>query len=318
MEFEKDKRELRQAYVETLISMAEKDDRIVLVEADLMKANGTMPFKKVYPERTFDVGIAEANMMCVAAGLAASGKIPFANSFTPFATRRCFDQMAISVAYTKLNVKIGGTDPGISAQLNGGTHMSMEDAGIVRTLPNMTIYEPVDETQFVQAIPQIVAHDGPVYMRIFRTAAENVFGNMPGYKFTLGKADVLKDGKDVVIFCTGIMVTRALQAAEDLAAQGINAAVVNVHTLKPLDVATVAYFAKKCGCAVTAENHSVIGALGSAVAEALCENCPVPMRRIGVQDSFGEVGKLDYLLKRFKMTPADIADAAKAVIALKK
>ncbi len=318
MEFQKDAREMRKVYCEALIEAAKTDDRICLLEADLMGANGTKGFAAAYPERTFDVGIAEANMISIAAGLAANGKLPFANSFTAFSTRRAFDQVAISVAYTGLNVRIGGTDPGIAAQLNGGTHMSLEDMAIMRTLPGMTIYEPVDETQLCQAMPQIIAHNGPMYIRLFRSNAENVFGTVPGYRFTLGKADVLKDGADVVIFCTGLMVTRSLKAAELLAADGINAAVVNVHTLKPLDEDAVLSFAKKCGAVVTAENHSVIGALGSAVAETLSEKLPTPMRRIGVQDSFGEVGKLDYLEKRFHMTPADVAAAAKEAIALKK
>ena len=317
MKFEKDARELRKVYCESLIEYAKNDDRICLVEADLMGANGTKGFAAAYPERTFDVGIAEANMIGVAAGLAASGKLPFANSFTAFATRRCFDQVAISVCYTGLNVRIGGTDPGIAAQLNGGTHMSLEDMAIMRTLPNMTIFEPVDETQLVQAMPQIIAHNGPMYIRLLRSNADNVFGSVKDYKFDLHKADVLKGGKDVAIFCSGLMVARSLNAAEILAQQGIDAAVINVHTLKPLDCDTVLTYAKKCGAVVTAENHSVVGALGSAVAEVLAENHPTPMRRIGAKDRFGEVGKLDYLEKAMFMTPDDVANAAKEAIALK-
>lgn len=315
MIIEKDAKEMRAVYAEGLIALAEKDERIVLCEADLMNANGTKPFLKAFPERTFDVGIAEANMIGVAAGLAACGKIPFANSFTPFATRRCLDQITISVAYTGLPVKIGGTDPGICAQLNGGTHMSLEDVALMRAIANMTVYEPVDAEQFRQAIPQIAYNGKPTYIRIHRTAADKVFG--PDYRFTLGKADVLVDGSDVVIFCTGIMVIRALQAAEQLKNDGISAAVVNVHTVKPLDNETVCAFAKKCGAVVTAENHSIVGALGGAVAETLSESCPTVMRRIGVTDHFGEVGKLDYLEKKFGMTPNDIAEAAKSAVAAK-
>ncbi len=318
MEFQKDARELRKVYCESLIEAAKKDDRICIVEADLMGANGTKGFAAAFPERTFDVGIAESNMICVAAGLAASGKLPFANSFTPFATRRCFDQVAISVCYTGLNVRICGTDPGISAQLNGGTHMSLEDMAIMRTLPGLTIYEPVDETQLVAAFPQILAHEGPMYIRLFRSNCENVFGNVENYEFKLGKADVLKDGADVAIFCSGLMVTRSLQAADALAAKGISAAVINVHTLKPLDEECVLKYAEKCGSVVTAENHSVVGALGSAVAEVLAEKCPAVLRRIGVKDIFGEVGKLGYLEKRFGMTCDDIAAAAEDAIAAKK
>lgn len=315
MKIEKDAKELRAVYAEGLIALAEKDERIVVCEADLMNANGTKAFLKAFPERTFDVGIAEANMIGVAAGLAACGKIPFANSFTPFATRRCLDQVTISCAYTKLPVKIGGTDPGICAQLNGGTHMSLEDMALMRAIANMVVYEPTDAEQFRQAIPQIAYNDAPTYIRIQRTQADTVFG--ADYRFKLGKADVLRDGKDVVIFCSGIMVIRSLAAAELLAEQGIDAAVVNVHTLKPLDRETVLQYAAKCRAVVTAENHSVVGALGGAVAELLGEECPTVMRRIGVKDRFGEVGKLDYLEKTFRMTPADVAEAAKSAVAAK-
>lgn len=316
MKIEKDTKEMRAVYTEGLLALAQTDDRIVLCEADLMGANGTKGFKAAYPERTFDVGIAEANMIGVAAGLAACGKIPFANSFTAFATRRCYDQITISVAYAGLPVKIGGTDPGICATLNGGTHMSLEDMAIMRDMANMTVFEPVDAEQFRQAIPQIAYNGVPTYIRIHRSAADKVFDS--DYKFKLGKADVLKDGSDVVIFCTGIMVIRSLAAAELLAQKGISAAVVNVHTLKPLDTETVLHYASKCRAVVTAENHSIVGALGGAVAETLSENCPTVMRRIGVKDRFGEVGKLDYLEKTFKMTPADIAAAAEDAIANRK
>lgn len=315
MKIELDSKEMRAVYTEGLIQLAKNDERIVLCESDLMGANGTKNFKKEFPERTFDVGIAEANMIGVAAGLAAGGKIPFANSFTPFATRRCHDQVTISCAYANLPVKIGGTDPGICAQLNGGTHMSVEDVAIMRAIPNMTIFEPVDAEQMRQAIPQIAYNGKPTYIRIHRTAANTVFG--PDYRFELGKADVLRDGTDTVIFCTGIMVIRALQAAEMLAEEGISAAVVNIHTVKPLDEKTVLEFAVKTRAVVTAENHSVVGALGGAVAEVLSEKCPTVMRRVGIKDRFGEVGNLAYLEKTMGMTPADIAAAAKEAIAAK-
>ncbi|MBQ8898205.1 MAG: transketolase family protein [Clostridia bacterium] len=315
MKIELDTKEMRAVYTEGLIQLAKNDDRIVLCESDLMGANGTKNFKKEFPERTFDVGIAEANMIGVAAGLAAGGKIPFANSFTPFATRRCLDQVTISCAYANLPVKIGGTDPGICAQLNGGTHMSVEDVALMRAIPNMTVFEPVDAEQMRQAIPQIAYNGKPTYIRIHRTAANTVFG--PDYRFELGKADVLRDGTDTVIFCTGIMVIRALEAAEMLAAEGISAAVVNIHTVKPLDEKTVLEYAAKTRAVVTAENHSIVGALGGAVAEVLSEKCPTVMRRVGIKDRFGEVGKLSYLEKVMGMTPADIAAAAKEAVAAK-
>ena len=315
MMIEKDAKEMRAVYTEGLIALAEKDDRIVLCESDLMGANGTKNFLKTFPERTFDVGIAEANMIGVAAGLAACGKIPFANSFTPFATRRCLDQVTISCAYANLPVKIGGTDPGICAQLNGGTHMSLEDMALMRAIANMVVFEPTDAEQFRQAIPQIAYNDKPTYIRILRTQADKVFG--ADYRFKLGKADVLRDGTDVVIFCSGIMVIRSLVAAEMLAEEGISAAVVNVHTLKPLDEETILTYAAKCRVVVTAENHSIVGALGGAVAEVLGEKCPTVMRRVGVKDRFGEVGKLDYLEKALGLTAGDVAAAAKSAVAAK-
>ncbi|NSW89683.1 MAG: transketolase family protein [Firmicutes bacterium] len=310
-----DDKELRAVYCESLIALAEKDERIVLLEADLMKASGTVPFKERFPERTVDVGVAEANMIGVAAGLSAFGKIPFANSFTAFATRRCFDQITISVAYAGLNVKIGGTDPGVTAELNGGTHMSLEDVGIMRTLPGMTIFEPVDGTQLKKAMPQIAAHYGPVYIRLYRRRAFKIFDD--GYKFDLWKSDLLLDGKDVTLFVTGILVRSALDAAEILKVKGISAKVVNIHTIKPIDREGVISAARETGAVVTVENHNIIGGLGSAVAEVLIEECPVPMKRIGVADHFGEVGRKEYLFEKYHMTAGDIARAAEEVIAKK-
>ena len=315
MTFKTDTTELRKVYCDGLIALAQQDERIVVLDADLMRANGTLPFQAAFAERTFDVGVAEANMIGVAAGLAACGKIPFANSFTAFATRRCFDQITISVAYAKLPVKICGTDAGLSAQMNGGTHMSLEDVSLMRSLPNMAIFEPTDETQLRQAMPQIAAYDGPMYIRLFRREVETIFDE--NYRFVLGKADTLKEGRDVVIFATGIMVWRSLEAAEQLAAMGIDAAVVNIHTLRPLDRDAVLTYAAQCGAVVTAENHSVTGGLGSAVCELLAENEPVPVERIGVRDSFGAVGKLGYLAKKFNMEPGDIVAAAKKAISRK-
>lgn len=315
MTFVNDTNELRKVYCSLLTESAKTDSRIVVVESDLMNANGTGGFKKAYPERTFDVGIAEANMMCVAAGLASTGKLPFANTFTPFATRRCFDQLTISVAYTGLPVRIGGTDPGITAEVNGGTHMSVEDVAIVRAVPNMTIFEPCDETQLRAAWPWILEYNGPIYIRINRKACVKVFND--DYKFEPGKVSVISEGTDAVIFTSGIMVSRSMQAAEALAAEGISAAVVNVHTVKPLDKDGILYWAKKCGAVVTAENGSVVGALGGAVSEFLAENRPTPVKMIGLRDHFGEVGNLAFLSEKFHMNPPDIASAAKAAIAMK-
>lgn len=310
-----EKLEMREIYTNTLIELAETDERIVLLDADLMKASKAIPFRDKYPDRTVDVGVAEANMICVAAGLAASGKIPFTHTFTPFATRRCFDQVTISVAYSKLPVKMMGSDPGVSAELNGGTHMSFEDVGLMRNLPGMTIFEPVDGEQLTQAIPHILNHDGPVYIRMFRKQAESIFGS--DYKFKWLKGDTLIEGTDVTLIATGLMVKESLTACDMLKAEGISARVLNIHTVKPLDCDLVLKAAAETGAIVTVENHNIINGLGSAVAECLVENMPVPMKRIGVRDHFGEVGKMDFLMEKYHMLPSDIVAAAKEVLAKK-
>lgn len=309
-------KEMRQVFGSILEEMMEKDERIVVIDIDLAKANGTIKLRDKFPERAFDVGIAEANAASIAAGMAAYGFIPFVTTFTPFASRRMCDQIAISVTYAERNVKIVGTDPGISAELNGGTHMSMEDIGVLRSIPNMVIFEPVDNMQLAQAMPQIVNYDGPVYIRMFRKSLPAVFGD--DYKFDLFKADVLREGKAVTLFATGIMVGEALKAADILKAEGIDAEVINIHTIKPIDREAVIKSAKKTGAVVTCENHNVVGGLYSAVAEVLVEEYPVPMKAIGVQDHFGEVAKIDYLKKKYHMTAEDIVAAAKEAISKKR
>ena len=287
--------EMRKVYCDTMIALAKEDPRIVDVEADLTGAHGMKPFKAAYPDRSFIVGIAEANMVGVAAGLSAGGKIPFVHSFATFASRRCFDQIAISVCYAGLNVKIVGSDPGVGAELNGGTHMALEDMGIMRTLPGMTVFEPTDS--------------------VFRRQAENVFDD--DYEFDLGKADLLRDGSDVTLIASGVCVANALQAAETLAQEGVSARVLNIHTIKPIDADAVIKAASETGALVTAENHNVIGGLGSAVAEVLAEQRPTPLERVGVKDHFGQVGKAPYLMGVFGITAADIAKAARKAIARK-
>ncbi|MDF2521996.1 MAG: transketolase, alpha subunit [Clostridia bacterium] len=309
-------KEMRQVFGSILEEMMEKDERIVVIDADLAKANGTIKLRDKFPERAFDVGIAEANAASIAAGMAAYGFIPFVTTFTPFATRRMCDQIAISITYAKRNVKIVGTDPGISAELNGGTHMSMEDIGVLRSIPEIVIFEPVDNMQLAQAMQQLVDYDGPVYIRMFRKSVPAVFGE--DYKFDLFKADLLREGKDVSLFATGIMVTEALKAADMLKAEGIAAEVINIHTIKPIDREAVLKSVKKTGAAVTCENHNVVGGLKSAVAEILVEEYPVPMKAIGVQDHFGEVAKIDYLKKKYHMTAEDIVAAAKEAISKKR
>ena len=309
--------EIRQVLCAELERMMEENEKIVVIDADLSKPNGTFPLRKKFPDRAFDVGIAEQNMAGVAAGMSSYGFIPFITSFTPFASRRICDQIAISIAYAKQNVKIIGSDPGISAEFNGGTHMSMEDIGVLRSIPDLVIYEVVDPNQFRQALPQIVAHEGPVYIRTFRKTIDDVFTD-PDYKFDLFHADTLQEGTDVSIFCSGIMVQETVKANEILKAEGISADIISIHTVKPIDREAVITSAKKTGAVVTAENHNIIGGLRSAVSEVLCEECPTPLRAVGVKDRFGQVGKMPFLKEEYQMRAEDIVAAVKEVIALKK
>jgi transketolase len=309
-------RQLRDIYVDLLMHYAEIHPEIVIVEADLMKALKTTLFADKYPERTVNVGVQEANMIGVAAGLANMGKLPFTHTFTPFATRRVFDQVTLSVAYAKLNVKMCGSDPGIMAQLNGGTHMSLEDVGLMRNLPGMTIVEPVDGVQLAALFPQIIDHKGPVYIRLLRQEFDPIFDD--NQTFTLGKATQILEGKDVSIFATGIMVKEALDAAKILKEEGIHASVINIHTIKPIDVEAIINDVKKTNAVVVAENHNIINGLGSAVAEVLGEHYPAPMERVGVKDHFGEVGKKDFLMEKFGLKAKNIVDATHRVLARKK
>ncbi len=308
--------EMRQVLAEVLSELMDKDERIVVIDADLARANGTAGLREKYPGRAFDVGIAEQNMAALAAGMAAYGLVPFIGTFTPFATRRICDQITISIVYAKRNVKIIGTDPGISAELNGGTHMSMEDIGVIRSIPGIVIFEPVDAIQLAKALPAILEYDGPIYIRMFRKATPAVFKD--DYRFDLFKADMIKEGKDVTLFASGIMVNEALKADELLKAEGIDAEIINIHTIKPIDREAVAASARKTGAVVTCENHNIIGGLKSAVAELLAEEYPVPIKAVGVRDHFGEVAKMEYLKKKYHMTAEDIVKAAKEAIAMKK
>ena len=315
MDWMRETNEMRLAYSDALIERGRVDERICVVEADLMGSSSTGRFQKLFPERTIDVGVAEANMIGVAAGLAAMGKIPFTHTFTPFATRRCCDQVTLSVAYARMNVKMVGSDPGICAELNGGTHMSFEDMAIMRNIPGMVVCEPVDSVQLRKLFGQIVDHEGPVYMRLFRKAPWKVFDESA--EFTLGKACTLKKGRDATVFATGIMVKEALDAAETLAGEGVDVEVVNIHTLKPLDTQAVLESVARTGCCVTAENAFAINGLGSAVADCVCAARPCPVLRVGVDDRFGEVGKLDYLQSALHLTAADIVEKVRAAIAMK-
>lgn len=306
---------MRDAFGSTLAEIMKKDERICVIDADLANCNGTTKLHQMFPDRAIDVGIAEQNMASVAAGLSSYGFIPFISSFTPFATRRICDQIAISIAYAKQNVKIVGSDPGISAQLNGGTHMSFEDIGVLRSIPTMTIFEPADEVQMAKSLPQIIDYKGPVYIRMFRKECPKVFDD--DYEFDLFKADKVKEGKDVTIFATGIMLKKSIDAAEMLKEKGIDAEVINVHTIKPIDKETVLKSLEKTKCAVVAENHNIIGGLFSAVSEVVVQNMPVPVIPIGVNDVFGEVGKLPDLSAKFHMDEKDIVEAAQKAVAAK-
>lgn len=308
--------EMRAVFASELERLMEKDDRIIIIDADLSKSHGTLYLREKYPERAFDVGVAEQNMASVAAGLASYGFIPFIASFCPFATRRICDQIAVSIAYAKQNVKIIGSDPGISAELNGGTHMSMEDIGVIRSIPSMVIFEPVDIIQLKKSMPKLVDYDGPVYIRLFRKERPIIYSE--DYEFDLFKADIIKEGTDVTIAASGIMVSEALEAEKILREKGINAEIINVHTIKPIDSDTILRSVAKTGCIVTAENHNVIGGLRSAIAEVLCEKYPVPLRSVGVEDLFGEVGTLDELKVRFGLTAENIAAKAQEVIEAKR
>jgi len=309
---ETEKLAMRDAYCATLLQLASENDRVVVLDADLMSSMGMVPFLAKYPEKTFNVGIQEANMIGVAAGLSATGLIPFAHTFGPFASRRCYDQIFLSVGYSKLNVRIVGSDPGITAAFNGGTHMPFEDLGILRNIPNITILEPVDTVMLKDLLVQTAGKYGLFYIRLLRKNAVKIYEE--GSTFEIGKGVTLKEGKDVTIISTGIMVKEALDAAEMLGMEGISAKVINMFTLKPIDKELIIKSAEETGAIVTAENHSIINALGSAVAEVLGENKPVPLERVGVKDLFGEVGPVTYLRERFELTSEEIVIKAKKAI----
>ena len=306
--------EMRAVYAACLAEMMEKDKHVCVLDADLSKASGTIKLYKQFPEQMFDCGVAEQNMASIAAGLSSYGFKPWIESFTPFATRRICDQIAISISYAKRNVKIVGTDPGISAQLNGGTHMSMEDIGVIRSIPGMVIFEPVDEVQLRAAMPVLNDYDGPVYVRLFRKEQPVIFND--DYKFDLFKADTIKEGKDLTIFVSGMLTADVVEAAKLLSEEGVDAEVINVHTIKPIDRETVIASARKTGAVLTVENHNVIGGLQSAVLEALAAE-KIPVCAVGVEDRFGEVGKLPYLREVMGLTVENIVAGAKKALSLK-
>ena len=304
----------REAYGNALCSLAQKYDFVVL-DADLAAATKTGMFKKQYPERFFDCGIAEGNMMSVAAGIASTGKPVFASSFAMFASGRAFEQIRNSIGYPHLNVKIGATHGGISVGEDGATHQCNEDFALMRSIPGMVIINPCDAVEAAAAVEAALIHNGPVYMRFGRYALPILNGD--DYKFELGKGVLMADGTDVTLVGTGFMVSTCLEARELLAKEGISARVVNIHTIKPIDKDILVKAAKETGALVTAEEHTIYGGLGSAVAEVLVENCPVPMARVGVEDTFGRSGTVPALMEYYGLTAENIAKKAKEVISRK-
>ena len=311
-----DKKATRESYGAALSELGEKYDFLVL-DADLAAATKTGVFKKKFPERFFDCGIAEGNMMSVAAGIAATGKTVFASTFAMFAAGRAFEQVRNSIGYPHLNVKIGATHAGITVGEDGATHQCNEDIALMRTIPGMVIISPADADEAYAAVEAAINHYGPVYMRFGRFPVPNLTSEMQGYKFELGKGVLYREGRDVTIVANGYMVHLALEAAEMLAAEGIDAEVINIHTIKPIDSELIVASAKKTGAVVTAEEHSVIGGLGSAVCDVLAENCPVPVVKVGVNDEFGRSGKVPELLEIYGLTAKNIYEKAKLAVSKK-
>ena len=301
----------RESYGKTLVELGKEHEDLVVLDADLAEATKTGMFKKEFPERHIDCGIAECNMAGIGAGLAATGKVPFISSFAMFASGRAFEQIRNSIAYPHLNVKIGATHGGISVGEDGATHQCNEDFALMRSLPGMTVVCPSDDVEACAAVKAAYAHEGPVYLRFGRLAVP-VINDRPDYHFELGKGIVLREGTDVTIIATGLCVNSALEAAELLEKDGISAHVVNIHTLKPLDEELVVEAAKKTGKVVTVEEHSIIGGLGSAVCECLSEKHPVPVYRIGIRDVFGESGPAVELLKKYKLDGQGVYEQIKA------
>ncbi len=313
-----DKIATREAYGKALVALAEKYPDFVVLDADLAEATKTIGFSKAYPDRFFDMGIAEANMIGCAAGLATCGKKVFANSFAMFSAGRAFEQVRNSVAYPGLPVTVVGSHGGLSVGEDGATHQCCEDIALMRAIPGMTVVVPCDGNEMTMAVEAIMNFDGPVYLRLGRLAVESVTDALENYSFEIGKASTLKDGSDVTVVATGMMVQMALKAAEILSEKGISARVIDMHTVKPIDTDILLKAAKETGAIVTTEEHSVIGGLGAAVCEYISEACPVPVVRHGVNDEFGCSGKAPLVLEKYGLTPDVIAEKCLRAISLKK
>ena len=303
----------RDSYGNALVELGQEHEDLIVLDADLAAATKTGTFRKAFPERHWDIGIAEANMAGIAAGLSTCGKVPFISSFAMFAAGRAYEQVRNSIGYPKLNVKIGATHAGISVGEDGASHQCLEDLALMREIPGMVVINPSDDVEAKAAVKAAYEHVGPVYLRFGRLAVP-VINDRPDYKFEIGKGVVLKEGKDVTIFATGLEVNETLEAEKLLAADGIDAEIINIHTIKPLDRELVVASAKKTGKVVTVEEHSVIGGLGSAVAEVLCEEAPTRMLRIGVNDTFGESGPALELLHKYELDAEDIYNKVKAFV----
>ncbi len=307
------KKATRESFGEALVKLAEENPQVVVLDADLAAATKTGTFKKAYPDRFIDCGIAESNMIGIAAGLATCGKIPFAASFAMFSAGRAFEQVRNSVGYPHLNVKVAGSHAGISTGEDGATHQCCEDIALMRTIPGMVVLNPSDHYEMIAAVKAAAEHNGPVYIRLGRLAVESV-NNNDDYKFELGKGITLRDGKDITIIATGLMVGEAVKAAKALEAAGIDARVINIHTIKPIDRELIVKAAKETGRIVTVEEHNIIGGLGEAVSAVVCEECPVPVTRIGVNDVFGHSGPAVDLLKEFGLSAEHIEEVVKNVL----
>ena len=312
-----DKKATRESYGAALVELGNKYDVLVL-DADLAAATKTGMFKKAFPDRFFDCGIAEGNMISVAAGIATTGKTVFASSFAMFAAGRAFEQVRNSIGYPHLNVKIGATHAGITVGEDGATHQCNEDIALMRTIPGMTVINPADATEAYAAVEAAINTYGPFYLRFGRYAVPNLSDSVEGYKFEVGKGVTYKTGKDVTIVATGFMVHVAVEAAELLKAEGIDAGVINIHTIKPIDKELLLSAARESGAIVTAEEHSIVGGLGAAVCEAVCEEYPVPVVRVGVEDRYGKSGQVPELLEEYGLTAAHIAASARRAISLKR
>lgn len=306
------KKATREAYGIALAEIAKTNDKIVALDADLSKSTKSADFKKEYPERFFNAGIAEANMIGMAAGMASAGLIPFASTFAMFAAGRAFEQIRNSVAYPKANVKIVGSHSGITVGEDGATHQAIEDMAIMRSIPNMVVINPCDATETAAAIKAAAEYVGPVYIRTGRMAVEDIHPS--GCEFKIGKGEVLRDGDSVAVIATGICVKMALEAAEELAEKGINTRVINISTIKPIDTDLIAKAAQDCKGIITIEEHSIVGGLGSAVTEVVSEICPVPVKRIGIEDVFGQSGKPADLLKIYGLTKENIVSKVEAML----